>query len=180
VLFSRLPEFLQKMFAGKPAWREQIGFWNLQRAIEDWEAFHPEEARAYQHLAGSPPGGRGKRRGDPDVDRLLRRLGQAIRIERAAARVSIDQVATRAGWSRSTISQIERGDRAPRFDQLLAISQAMGISVFRLLEWADDRECRLCEHSRTYHVLVCSSTGIVPAFPLGSFLPAREGDEREE
>jgi DNA-binding XRE family transcriptional regulator len=51
--------------------------------------------------------------------RVLRRLGQAVRLERASVRYTVEDLASMSGISTSTLSRFERGDRAPRFDQLV-------------------------------------------------------------
>lgn len=106
--------------------------------------------------------------------RTLRRVGQAIRIERSIVRYTVDDLAAMSGMSRSTLSRFERGDRAPRIDQLVMIANALGISPFRLIEDADDRECPLCEQGRASHVLACSTNGLVQRIGMVEKIPAVE------
>ena len=106
--------------------------------------------------------------------RVLRRVGQAIRFERAMVRYTVEDLASRTGLSTSTLSGFERGDRAPRLDQLVVIANAFEISVFRLIEGADDRTCPLCEQTRLFHVLACSTNGVVRRMGLRDAIPALE------
>jgi len=86
----------------------------------------------------------------------------------------VEDLAVMSGLSTSTLSRFERGDRAPRFDQLVTIADTLGVSVFRLIEAADDRACPLCEQPRTSHVLACSSNGLVYRMGFRDSLPAVE------
>ena len=106
---------------------------------------------------------------------VMRRVGQAIRMERANAHYTMDDVAALTGLSMATLSRIERGTRAARLDQLVRIAAAMDISVFRLIEGADDRECPRCEAGRIAHVLVCADVGFAARLG-GATMPAMELD----
>jgi len=108
-----------------------------------------------------------------EAHRVMRRVGQAIRVERGRLRYTIDDLAAYTGFSTATISRFERGDRAPRVDQLVRIAGALDISVFRLIEGADDRECQRCELGRSSHVLVCADAGFAAKLG-GHTTPAME------
>ena len=56
-------------------------------------------------------------------------LGSYIRSQRAAARLSLRQLARRAGVSNPYLSQIERGLRKPSAEILQAIARALEISA---------------------------------------------------
>ena len=110
----------------------------------------------------------------PYTARVLRRLGQAIRIERGRARCTAEDLASLTGLSTSTLSRFERGERPPRFDQLVVIANALNISVFRLIEGADDRACPVCHEGRISHWLACSTNGIVRRLGIRDTVPALE------
>ena len=59
----------------------------------------------------------------------LDELGSYIRLQRAAARLSLRQLAKRAGVSNPYLSQIERGLRKPSAEILQAIARALRITA---------------------------------------------------
>ena len=65
----------------------------------------------------------------PPVHPALRTLGQRVRRLRAAANLSQEALADRAGFGRSYMSGIERGVRNPSALQLLKLARALQISV---------------------------------------------------
>ena len=61
------------------------------------------------------------------------RLGERIREFRCARGLSQEQLAELADISRDAVSRIERADREPRLETLIALSQALGVSLGELL-----------------------------------------------
>jgi transcriptional regulator with XRE-family HTH domain len=61
-------------------------------------------------------------------------LGDRVRAERSERRMSLDDIASRSGVSRSMVSAIERGTKVPTVLVLDRIANALGISVSRLLD----------------------------------------------
>ena len=129
---------LQRALRNDPAWKQHLGAAQLKIAMEAWETIHgPDTPAAAEDDAAPSKTPQGVT--TEEIGRLLRRLGQAIRFERADGRVTMEWLAKRTGMSTSNLSRFERGEAAPRFDQLVTIAHALGISVFRLIEGADDR-----------------------------------------
>jgi transcriptional regulator with XRE-family HTH domain len=60
-------------------------------------------------------------------------LGQRIADSRRAARLSQDQLADRVGVDRRSIQRYERGERDPRFADLVLIADAVGIPLADLV-----------------------------------------------
>lgn len=75
------------------------------------------------------------RRTPPPEAVLLRRvaLGRRMRELRTAAGLSQDQLADRIGMERRSIQRYERGERDPRFSDLVLIADALGVSVVELV-----------------------------------------------
>jgi transcriptional regulator with XRE-family HTH domain len=63
----------------------------------------------------------------------LAALGERIRLERLGRRLSLDQVAGRAGVSRSMLSAVERGAKVPTVLVLDRIATSLDTSIARLL-----------------------------------------------
>lgn len=63
-------------------------------------------------------------------------IGAAIRHRRTAARLSIDQLAHRAGVNPKVMSRIERGQRACRVPEMVSIASALRISPRTLINEA--------------------------------------------
>ncbi len=60
-------------------------------------------------------------------------LGDRVRIAREQAGLSRKALALRAGVSQMCLSRIERHERTPRLDVLIAIADALGLSLDRLV-----------------------------------------------
>ena len=60
-------------------------------------------------------------------------LGERIRVERMRQQLSLDDLATRAGVSRSMLSAVERGAKVPTILVLHRIATGLGSNVTRLL-----------------------------------------------
>ena len=65
-----------------------------------------------------------------------------IRAERAAARLTQDEVAERAEMSKSTFIRLETGVRTPDVDQLDRIAGALGLTMTQIIERAESRMSR--------------------------------------
>ena len=63
---------------------------------------------------------------------LSSQLGQRIRVLRETLSLTQEKLANKAGISVSFVSMIERGDRTPHVETLVAISDALGITVSQL------------------------------------------------
>src|SRR5215470_7652915 len=71
----------------------------------------------------------------------LRRLGERLRRHRAEHRLSLAALAGRAGVSRSMLSAVERGAKAPTVLVLDRIATGLGTSIARLL--GEERSARV-------------------------------------
>lgn len=71
----------------------------------------------------------------------LGRLGRQIRTERARRRLSLEDLARRAGVSRSMLSAVERGSKAPTVLVLDRIATGLDTSIARLV--GDTRDGRV-------------------------------------
>jgi len=60
-------------------------------------------------------------------------LGPVIQAERKARQLTLEQLATRSGVSKSMLSQIERGEANPTFAVLWALTQALKIDLAELV-----------------------------------------------
>ncbi|MBV9729762.1 MAG: helix-turn-helix transcriptional regulator [Pseudonocardiales bacterium] len=67
-----------------------------------------------------------------DVDDDARTIGQRVRQIRYSRRKSLRVVAGLAGISKSTLSEIERGERAPSLKQIVALANALEIAPSEL------------------------------------------------
>lgn len=72
---------------------------------------------------------------DGEFDRLVR---QRIRALRVAQGWSLDELATRARLSPSTLSRIENGQRRLALDQLFTLARALDTTLDQLIETATD------------------------------------------
>jgi XRE family transcriptional regulator, regulator of sulfur utilization len=61
-----------------------------------------------------------------------RALGQLIRVRRDALGISQEDLAHEAGMDRSHLGAIERGEGNPAYGSLLAIAEALGVSLAKL------------------------------------------------
>jgi transcriptional regulator with XRE-family HTH domain len=74
-------------------------------------------------------------------------LGQAIRRMRRAQGTSIEDLAFAAGRHPTHVSRIERGIANPRLDTMLAIAQALGLTLAALLQTAEGGPANLRSQS---------------------------------
>ncbi|MFG2304033.1 helix-turn-helix domain-containing protein [Actinacidiphila glaucinigra] len=72
---------------------------------------------------------------DDDLDNLVRKRIRALRV---AQGWSLEELATRANVSQSTLSRIENGQRRLALDQLVTLARALDTSLDQLVENASD------------------------------------------
>ncbi|WP_037604464.1 helix-turn-helix domain-containing protein [Streptacidiphilus rugosus] len=72
---------------------------------------------------------------DADLDSLVRKRVRALRV---AQGWSLEELATRARLSQSTLSRIENGQRRLALDQLVTLARALDTSLDQLVETASD------------------------------------------
>lgn len=73
-----------------------------------------------------------------ELTRVTAALAHTLRAARAERGWSLDELAARAGVSRRLLVQIEQGQTNPTIASLLAVSDALGLGLPRLLEVPDD------------------------------------------
>ena len=61
------------------------------------------------------------------VDSAAREIGQHLATWRKLQRLTAQQLAERAGVSRSTLSKLENGDSSVGFDVVLRVARALGV-----------------------------------------------------
>ncbi|MFE4608164.1 helix-turn-helix domain-containing protein [Streptomyces niveus] len=72
---------------------------------------------------------------DGELDSLVRKRVRALRV---AQGLSLDELATRARLSPSTLSRIENGQRRLALDQLVTLARALDTTLDQLVETATD------------------------------------------
>ena len=70
-------------------------------------------------------------------------LAERIRQLRGSARMTQDRLASAAGIGRITLVRIEKGERSPRYETLVALATALGRAPAELLVSASDPATRL-------------------------------------
>ncbi|MFF0226895.1 helix-turn-helix domain-containing protein [Streptomyces sp. NPDC004629] len=73
----------------------------------------------------------------PDTDARMSRLGPKLRAARQRKRLTLEDVATRAGVTKGFLSLVERGRTAISVPNLLEVCTALGISVGSLFDYPD-------------------------------------------
>src|SRR6266704_3175502 len=63
-----------------------------------------------------------------DLAREAKLVGSQIRQVRKRARLSIQNLAERAGYTAEFMSQIEKGERQPAFETIVRLAKALGVS----------------------------------------------------
>ena len=76
------------------------------------------------------------------VGKTVESLGDYLKEQRVAARLSLRQLAEQAGVSNPYLSQIERGLRKPSAEVLQQIAKALRISAEQLRRARDPGRCR--------------------------------------
>lgn len=88
----------------------------------------------------------------------LEQLGRRVRALRESQRLTQDEFARKCGISVSFASLLERGERSPSYETLLAIAEALGVPVADLfregasLEAQDPSHTRLVDFARRAHL----------------------------
>jgi transcriptional regulator with XRE-family HTH domain len=95
-------------------------------------------------------------------------LGERLRNERLAQGLTLEMLAARTGVSRSMISAVESGGKAPTIVVLHRITTGLGISMSRLM--GEDEPARVIVRRRADHPVVTDPTGwerrnLAPALP---------------
>ena len=67
------------------------------------------------------------------MDAVLRQLGENLRRQRRIAKLSQEELASRAGVDRTLISLVERGKKLTRIDTLVKLSRGLAIPLEVLL-----------------------------------------------
>jgi transcriptional regulator with XRE-family HTH domain len=78
-----------------------------------------------------------------DEGRFERQLAERLAALRMAAGCSLDELATRSGVSRATLSRLERGETSPTATLLSRLARAHGLPLSRLLAEAEALPVRL-------------------------------------
>lgn len=87
----------------------------------------------------------------------LANLGERIRARRRAQKLTLDELAERAGVSRSMLSDIERGAKVPTLLVFDRLAVALGSTVGRLLD--AERPARVIVRRRTEHEIAHEPDG---------------------
>jgi transcriptional regulator with XRE-family HTH domain len=77
------------------------------------------------------------------LDKLDKRIGARIRLEREGRGWSLTELAERSGVSRAMVHKVEKGDSSPTAMLLGRLSGAFGMSMSTLMAKAEMREGRL-------------------------------------
>jgi transcriptional regulator with XRE-family HTH domain len=77
-------------------------------------------------------------------DEVSLRTGRAVKQRRAAAGLSLRELAARSGISSSMISDIERGTKSPTVVTVVRLAQALGVSAAALIDGAAGPAARIC------------------------------------
>lgn len=88
----------------------------------------------------------------------LELLGQTIRAERIAGRVSAEQLAARAGISRGLLRRIETGDPGCTIGVVFELAAILGVPLFT----ADPNEMVNLKHSTELKLVVLPKTARQP------------------
>jgi transcriptional regulator with XRE-family HTH domain len=95
-------------------------------------------------------------------------LGERVRRERLERELTLDELANRAGVSRSMISAVESGGKAPTIVVLHRIATGLGIGMSRLM--GESAPARVIVRRRHEHPVVTDPSGwerrnLAPALP---------------
>ncbi len=71
-----------------------------------------------------------------EKDKILRKLGRAVRKERETLGISQEELAEKAKVHRTYIGFIERGERAPNIENLVKLAKGLGMKAYELLKIA--------------------------------------------
>lgn len=70
---------------------------------------------------------------DPEIQALLRRIGERLREARGKAGLSVVELARRSGLSRRTLTEIEAGRTNPTLASLAALARSAGVELQELI-----------------------------------------------
>jgi transcriptional regulator with XRE-family HTH domain len=65
---------------------------------------------------------------------------ERFRLRRLELKLTQEELAERSGINQSTVSQLERGEQAPSLRSLIALAQALGVSIEWLLGFDNPNE----------------------------------------
>ena len=71
-----------------------------------------------------------------ELQQIISRLAGILYQERLSQNLSQNEVATRAGLSRTMVMRVEKLERVPTIDTLLRICQALGIDLWKVIRQA--------------------------------------------
>lgn len=74
----------------------------------------------------------------PKLSRILTNVGEQIKLARLRRKLSLDQVAERAGIGRSTVIRIEKGDSGVSIGHFINVLRVLGLENDLLLIAKDD------------------------------------------
>ncbi len=74
----------------------------------------------------------------PKLERLLEQLGENIKLARLRRKLSTEQVAERAGISRTTLYEIEKGSASVRIGAYIVVLNVLGLEQDILTVGKDD------------------------------------------
>src|ERR687893_1605533 len=120
------------------------------------------------------------------VGRTVEGLGDYLREQRLASKLSLRQLAEQAGVSNPYLSQIERGLRKPSADVLQQIAKALRISAETLyiragiLEERDDDFDLVGEILRDPHITEDQKQSLIRIYESFKYETASERTERSE
>lgn len=70
-------------------------------------------------------------------------VAEVLRVERARAQLTIDELADRAGIGRSTLGRLSKGEHAINLGHLASICEVLGIKVSDFVEMIEVVQARL-------------------------------------
>ena len=74
-----------------------------------------------------------------DIDEILMKFGDFIRIERLRMRLSQEMLAEKASLHKNCISKVESGKHNPTLITILKLAKALEIEPYKLLMFSQDK-----------------------------------------
>lgn len=71
------------------------------------------------------------------VDKIDKKVGMNIRLERVKRGISQESLADLAGLARSTMGIVERGEQSPSIQTITKIANALNIEIYKLFIFED-------------------------------------------
>jgi transcriptional regulator with XRE-family HTH domain len=97
----------------------------------------------------------------------LKLFGRRLRVARKAAKLTIEGVADRAGLNPKYYGEIERGNKRPSFEAILALADALGVQPRVLFQFERDEVDPVVLRGRIESVLTgCSSEQLQQAYRM--------------